>query len=338
MRCAIPPLTNRSTLNANVMVVNDSKINHFELPIVKGRFDGQALAQREAPLLVGTEMIVLIFQDDGVGTIIELRWLVEGQPCEILSIEQTTLHPEEIRCPLTLPPNATQVSVHAAGTFNTGTLQGDAVVITGTASGEGVLNVGFSDDDDASFINHPFAWADGVCPPIDVLSPFTIFGEVSPFDPDETYGFTICEASYPLETPTFTQLISGDGERCLVTAYRVDGAIRAQSIPEEIAITPGDEIAVRFDLPEETFGGMGFSFRPVEEGVEVLGVRDGSPAEQAGLASGDVVVAVDGEPIEGIETTDFISMGPGPVGSKVTLTVLVEEAAEDITFERVFID
>jgi S1-C subfamily serine protease len=39
----------------------------------------------------------------------------------------------------------------------------------------------------------------------------------------------------------------------------------------------------------------------VEEGVAVLAVEDGSPAEQAGIRTGDILVSLDGEPLASAE-------------------------------------
>jgi carboxyl-terminal processing protease len=55
--------------------------------------------------------------------------------------------------------------------------------------------------------------------------------------------------------------------------------------------------------------------------LEVLAVLPGAPAEDAGLAAGDRVVGVDGEPLDGATIADSVSLIRGPRGSGVTLTL-----------------
>ena len=46
---------------------------------------------------------------------------------------------------------------------------------------------------------------------------------------------------------------------------------------------------------------MRFYDLPKETGVVVVGVQSGSPAQRAGLQEGDVIVALGGEPIAGVD-------------------------------------
>jgi len=72
------------------------------------------------------------------------------------------------------------------------------------------------------------------------------------------------------------------------------------------------------DLSEPLARGLGV---PVQRGALVSGVNEGSPAKAAGLKADDVIVAVDGEPIEsaGALTRKVALKAPGSVSS---LTVL----------------
>jgi S1-C subfamily serine protease len=67
------------------------------------------------------------------------------------------------------------------------------------------------------------------------------------------------------------------------------GRIRRAYIGVEAQTTPLHRRIVRFyDLPKET-------------GVVVVGVQDGSPAQRAGLQEGDVIVALGGQAIAGVD-------------------------------------
>ncbi|HKS73865.1 MAG TPA: trypsin-like peptidase domain-containing protein [Terriglobales bacterium] len=68
-----------------------------------------------------------------------------------------------------------------------------------------------------------------------------------------------------------------------------DGRIRRSYIGVEAQTVPLHRRVVRFyDLPQET-------------GVVVLSVNAGAPAEKAGLRDGDVIVALDGKPVAGVD-------------------------------------
>jgi len=65
---------------------------------------------------------------------------------------------------------------------------------------------------------------------------------------------------------------------------------------------------------------IGFSEKP-EPHIVLLGVIEGSPAEQAGLQAHDSIFAIDGNPVlleEGIRAADRVR---GPAGSSVTLSI-----------------
>lgn len=71
----------------------------------------------------------------------------------------------------------------------------------------------------------------------------------------------------------------------------------------------------------EGFGGLGIRISIVEEGVKVISVIEGTPAETAGLMAEDVITAIDGEPASGISQREAIRRLRGRVHSRVELTV-----------------
>src|SRR3546814_1464474 len=84
------------------------------------------------------------------------------------------------------------------------------------------------------------------------------------------------------------------------------------------------------------FGGIGVRIRLIEEGVLVLSVMEGTPAETAGLRQDDVIVGIDGSTIEGLSQEDVVSQLRGRPGSEVRLSIDREEAAAPLvlTVER----
>ena len=59
----------------------------------------------------------------------------------------------------------------------------------------------------------------------------------------------------------------------------------------------------------------------VATGALILAAEPGSPAERAGLREGDVIVDLDGEPVEGMDVLHRL-LGEERIGVKTGLTVL----------------
>ncbi|MCC6455294.1 MAG: S41 family peptidase [Caldilineaceae bacterium] len=114
--------------------------------------------------------------------------------------------------------------------------------------------------------------------------------------------------------------------------------------------TLGDENHTVFFSPDEaqqqasalegSFEGIG-AYVGQEEGqfIIVSPIR-GSPADEAGIVAGDIVVAVDGTEITGMAEWEVISLIRGPAGSTVALSILHAEAEEpvEMTIKRGWID
>jgi carboxyl-terminal processing protease len=102
--------------------------------------------------------------------------------------------------------------------------------------------------------------------------------------------------------------------------------------------------------PEETaefrqsiageFDGVGMTIEESQRGLTVLNVFDGSPADEAGIAEGDIVTAVDGESIAGDPADVSTAKIKGEPGTEVELTVLSPDSDRErtVTVERQNID
>ncbi|MGH2988681.1 MAG: S41 family peptidase [Solirubrobacterales bacterium] len=71
-----------------------------------------------------------------------------------------------------------------------------------------------------------------------------------------------------------------------------------------------------------SFSGIGLSVREVKEGLRVTTVFDDTPAKDAGIREGDVILAVDGKSIAGEPADLATGMIKGPSGTSVSLRVL----------------
>jgi len=68
--------------------------------------------------------------------------------------------------------------------------------------------------------------------------------------------------------------------------------------------------------------------------VEVVQIVDGSPADQAGLRPGDLIVAVDGEPVTGMNELQRLMVGER-IGKPVRFTVARDSRVVDVTVRPV---
>lgn len=83
-----------------------------------------------------------------------------------------------------------------------------------------------------------------------------------------------------------------------------------------------DEADQLSELTEGRFSGVGMSVIGVERGLRVARVFDGSPAKEAGMREGDVVIAVNGTSIAGKDADVATAQIKGKPGTEVTLSVL----------------
>jgi carboxyl-terminal processing protease len=90
------------------------------------------------------------------------------------------------------------------------------------------------------------------------------------------------------------------------------------------------------DFTQGHFEGIGAYVEMKEGHVVILAPIDGSPAQQAGLHPGDIILKVAGENVAGLPIDQVVSRIVGPAGTSVTLTILTPETGQtrDITLVR----
>ncbi|MDE0311977.1 MAG: S41 family peptidase [Caldilineaceae bacterium] len=125
-----------------------------------------------------------------------------------------------------------------------------------------------------------------------------------------------------------------------VDRERVDFSAMTYGAIEGMLASLGDEGHTTFLAPdavklhqtslEGSFEGIG-AYVSMEEGeVLIVAPIDGSPADQAGILAGDVILEVDGEPVEGKSLDQVIFLVRGPADSEVVLTVRRPEVQEPL--------
>lgn len=121
---------------------------------------------------------------------------------------------------------------------------------------------------------------------------------------------------------------------------KIDFTAMTYGAIEGMLATLGDEGHTTFLEPEALeqhesslegeFEGIG-AYVSLENGnITIVSPIDGSPAEQAGILPGDVILAVDGENVQGRPLSQVISLIRGPADSEVVLTVLHPDALEAV--------
>lgn len=129
---------------------------------------------------------------------------------------------------------------------------------------------------------------------------------------------------------------------CTVRAARRDGAIYARGPEVTVEVGGRDAAYAALELPGQRFGGIGIRFRPVGVGMQVADIAPGTPAEEAGLQVGDVIVAVGDQEIEGMTAQAFIEAMTGPEGTDVEFTIGwasdTGTAVETLQLTRAFLD
>ena len=88
------------------------------------------------------------------------------------------------------------------------------------------------------------------------------------------------------------------------------------------------------EAQNSSFSGIGVSIVPVKKGLKVVNVYKGSPAREAGLSSGDVIVAADGRSLKGLSSEKATSLIKGPKGTTVVLSVDGEDGERRVRVER----
>jgi carboxyl-terminal processing protease len=97
------------------------------------------------------------------------------------------------------------------------------------------------------------------------------------------------------------------------------------------------EVLARFnEAISGHFSGIGLSVSPVKRGLRVVKVFPGSPAREAGIEAGDVIVAVDGDPIAGESSQVSTEKIKGPEGTEVAVAVVrpPSEKARELRITR----
>jgi carboxyl-terminal processing protease len=83
------------------------------------------------------------------------------------------------------------------------------------------------------------------------------------------------------------------------------------------------------------FGGLGIEVTMEQGVVKVVSPIDETPAAKAGIRAGDLIIALDGEPVTGLSLSDAVDRMRGKVGTEIELTIRRgQQEPFEVTIER----
>src|SRR6185312_10676463 len=99
-------------------------------------------------------------------------------------------------------------------------------------------------------------------------------------------------------------------------------------------LTPQDVKAENQQL-SGTFAGIGIYIQqdPKTKDISVVSTIDGAPAQKAGLKHGDVIIAVDGKNVVGMDEAALQPLIEGPAGTQVSITIRRPSTGKVLTFK-----
>ncbi|MEZ4225177.1 MAG: S41 family peptidase [Polyangiaceae bacterium] len=108
-------------------------------------------------------------------------------------------------------------------------------------------------------------------------------------------------------------------ERRRLTEGAIKGMV-AELDPHSAYMPPEDYGIFQSDT-EGRFGGIGVEVDFGEDEITVIAPIEGSPAERAGIRSGDHIVAIDGRPVRGKSPEELVRAMRGAAGTKVSVSI-----------------
>jgi len=130
-----------------------------------------------------------------------------------------------------------------------------------------------------------------------------------------------------------TQYVEEVDETALIEAA-INGMLTSLD-PHSSYLSPKAAQDMRVQTRGE-FGGLGIEVTQEDGFVKVVSPMDGTPADIAGIETGDFITHVDGESLLGLTLNQAVDLMRGPVGSEIVITIAREGETEpfDVTIVR----
>jgi len=102
--------------------------------------------------------------------------------------------------------------------------------------------------------------------------------------------------------------------------------------PHSGYLPPADYDEMREDTSGE-FGGLGIEVTMEEGVIKVVSPIDDTPAAKAGILTNDLIVEIDGVPVQGLTLDDAVAKMRGLIGTTTKITVVREGVTDPLEFE-----
>jgi carboxyl-terminal processing protease len=112
----------------------------------------------------------------------------------------------------------------------------------------------------------------------------------------------------------------------------VSGAMGA--LDEYSSYLTSDQLNDVYSQIEGNFVGLGIELKAAENGLLIVKVITGSPAERGGLHPGDVITAVDGNDVAKFSTDRAADLLQGPEGSVAKITLVASGSSRTVALKR----
>jgi len=120
-------------------------------------------------------------------------------------------------------------------------------------------------------------------------------------------------------------------DQAAVMDAAINGVLQSLD-PYSAYMSPKSFKGMRTDTKGE-FGGLGIEIGMESGVVKVIAPIDGTPASKAGIKSGDYIVKINDEQVQGKSLTEAVDLMRGPVGSDINLTIRRKNKKKALDFK-----
>lgn len=114
----------------------------------------------------------------------------------------------------------------------------------------------------------------------------------------------------------------------------IDGMVKSLNDPHSNYLSP-KMYKTLMEQTEGSFAGIGVVMgMDNEQKIHIVGIVENSPGQKAGLQEGDEILAVDGVPVTQMAFDEVAAHVRGQAGTDVVLTIMRDNANQDITITR----
>ena len=120
-----------------------------------------------------------------------------------------------------------------------------------------------------------------------------------------------------------------DIPQAALDAETIEEVIQALGDPYTMYLTPEEYAAFQASMSDQEVVGIGISAVACDDGLSIVGVYDGAPAQKLGLVGGDTIISVEGKSAAGQAAEVITGWLKGEAGSKVTFVVRHADGTEE---------